>query len=174
MFAECPGTLHASYTWFFGPMNVRGIYRICILLRTDETSSSITVSTTQCVCVCVWNRLPKDANEGRHFDYQSIFFYRISCNGPIQNDSMACDMFVYFTSMGWNVANEHSHPLTASIPPLTHSLTHSLCRLVVHILILKLSSGNALQYCRTFISFIGFMVDRIGISKLINWTVASI
>lgn len=123
MFAECPGTLHASYTWFFGPMNVRGIYRICILLRTDETSSSITVSTTQ--CMCVWNRLQKDANEGRHFDYQSIFFYRISCNGPIQNDSMACDMFVYFTSMGWNVANEHSHPLTASIPPLTHSLTHS-------------------------------------------------
>lgn len=30
---------------------------------------------------------------------------------------------------------------------------------------------NALQYWRTFISFIGFMVDRIGIWKLINWSV---
>lgn len=127
---------------------------------------------TVCVCVCV-ESFTKGCEWGPSFWLPKYIFLSYFLQWPNSKrfDGMRYVRIFHIDGLEcgqWTFASSHC------LHPSAYSLTHSLCRLVVHILILKLSSGNALQYCRTFISFIGFMVDRIGISKLINWTVASI
>lgn len=77
---------------------------------------------------------------------QSRFFHRLFGFKPIETIRLHAMGSHSVHNRPLNVANETAEWIDAKI---------------VH--------RNAFQYCRTFILFIGFMVDRIGNGNLINW-----
>lgn len=113
-------------------MNVRGIYRICILLRTDETSSSITVSTTQCVCVCgiVYQRMRMRAVILITKVYFSIVFLAMAQFKTIRWHAI-CSYISHRWAGMWPM-NIRILSLPPSLRLLTHSLTLPLSRSYSH------------------------------------------